>query len=138
MTFLLEEWLQVGNHQEEFHGWFMEAPIPFRSKIRLYEAVTKGWVMTDQFGDLAELMREFYDFRNTLAHSFRQSGSVTTSRGRKVPDERVSFEVLEDKLGGLAQLDNLVLNLLATEIEGPPERVFTDDYADWPYGVFLP
>ena len=55
-----------------------------------------------------------------------------------MPDERVSFQVLEDKLDRLARLDNLVLNLLATEIEGPPERVFTDDYADWPYGVFLP
>ena len=42
LTFLLAEWLEVGNHQEEFHDWFMEAPIPFRSKIRLYEALTKG------------------------------------------------------------------------------------------------
>ena len=138
LTFLLAEWLEVGNHQEEFHDWFMEAPIPFRSKIRLYEALTKGGGLTGQFGDLAEQMRESYDFRNTLAHSFHGFGGVTTSRGKKLPDERVSFEVLEDKLERLARLDNLVFNLLATEIEGPPEQVFTDDYADWPYGVFLP
>ena len=25
LTFLLAEWLEVGNHQEEFHDWFMEA-----------------------------------------------------------------------------------------------------------------
>ena len=138
LTFLLAEWLEVGNHREEFHHWFMEAPIPFRAKIRLYEAMTKGGFLTDQFGDLAEQMREFYDFRNTLAHSFQHFGSVTTSRGIRVPEERVSFDVLEDKLQKLAQLDNLVLNLLGSEIEGPPEPVFTDDYADWPYGVFLP
>ena len=138
LTLLLAEWLEVGRHREEFHEWFMEAPIPFRSKIRLYEAVTKGGGMTYQFGDLAEQMREFYDFRNTLAHSFRRYGNVTTSRGKTVPEERVSFEVLEEKLERLAQLDNLVLNMWADEIEGPPERVFTDDYADWPYGFFLP
>ena len=138
LTLLLAEWVEVGRHREEFHDWFMEAPIPFRSKIRLYEALTKGGGMTYQFGDLAEQMREFYDFRNTLAHSFHHYGNVTTSRGKTVPEERVSFEVLEDKLGRLAQLDNLVFNIWADEIEGPPERVFTDDYADWPYGIFLP
>ena len=138
LTFLLAEWLEVSKHWEEFHNWFMGAPIPFRSKIRLYEALTKNGGMDYQFRDLAEQMREFYDFRNTLAHSFHRFGSVTTSRGKEVPEESVSFEVLEDKLERLAVLDNLVLNLLANEIEGAPERVFTDDYADWPYGVFLP
>ena len=138
LTFLLAEWLEVSRHREEFHDWFMETPIPFRSKIRLYEALTKGGGMTYQFGDLAEQMREFYDFRNTLAHSFHRFGNVTTSRGKTVPEERVSFEVLEDKLERLAKLDNLVLSIWADAIEGPPERVFTDDYADWPYGIFLP
>ena len=38
----------------------------------------------------------------------------------------------------LAQLDNLILNLLANEIEGPPGPVFTDGFADWLYGFFLP
>ena len=52
LTFLLAEWLKVGNHQEEFHDWFMEAPIPFRSKIRLYEALTKSGGLTEQFGDM--------------------------------------------------------------------------------------
>ena len=138
LTFLLAEWLEVGNHQTEFHDWFMEAPIPFRSKVHLYEALTKEAFPADQFGDLADQMREFYGFRNTLAHSFHRSGNVTTSRGQRVPDDRISFEVLKDKLERLARLDNLVLNLLADAIEGPPDRVFTDDYADWPYGVFLP
>ena len=138
LTFLLAEWLEVGNHHTEFHNWFMEVPIPFRSKVRLYEALTESGSLTDQFGDLAEEMREFYSFRNTLAHSFHGFGGVTTSRGQKVPEDRVSFEVLRDKLERLARLDNLVLNLLADVIEGPPQRVFTDDYADWPYGVFLP
>ena len=27
LTFLLAEWLEVGNHRTEFHKWFMEAPI---------------------------------------------------------------------------------------------------------------
>ena len=138
LTFLLAEWLEVGRHREEFHDWFMEAPIPFRSKIRLYEALTKSGWLTDQFENLADQMREFYAFRNMLAHSFHQLGSVTTSRGKRVSEEEVSFEVLEGNLERLARLDNLILNLLANEIEGPPEQVFTDDFADWPYGFFFP
>ena len=138
VTWLLAEWLDVGSHQEEFRRWFIEAPIPFRAKVRLYEAVTEGSMMTEQFGDLAEQMRETYDFRNTLAHSFRQSDRLTTSRGVEVPAERISSETLEEQLKKLTDLENLLVNLLGSELEGPPERVFTDDYADWPYGLFLP
>ena len=138
LTLLLAEWLDVGSHREAFHRWFIETPIPFRAKVRLYEAVTENSLIVEQFGNLAERMRQSYDFRNTLAHSFRRFGGVTTSRGVEVPAERVSPEVLEDKLKGLSNLENLVLNLLGWELEGPPERIFTDDYADWPYGLFLP
>lgn len=138
LTWLLVEWLDVGSHHEEFRRWFMEAPIPFRAKVRLYEAVTAGSMIAEQFGDLAKQMRETYDFRNTLAHSFRQFNRLTTSRGAEVPAERVSFEVLEEQLKKLSDLNNLFLNLLRSELEGPPERVFTEDYADWPYGLFLP
>ena len=35
-------------------------------------------------------------------------------------------------------MDNLILNLLANEIEGPPKPMFTNDFADWPYGFSLP
>ncbi|MXZ92200.1 MAG: hypothetical protein F4W95_15430 [Chloroflexi bacterium] len=70
LTWLLTEWLDVGNHREEFRRWFSEAPIPLRSKLRLYEAVTENSLMTEQFGDLPGQIRECYDFRNTLAHSF--------------------------------------------------------------------
>ena len=138
LTWLLTEWLDVGSHREAFGRWFIEAPIPLRAKLRLYEAVTEKSLMMEQFGDLPAQIRECYDFRNMLAHSFVQFGGVTTSRGVEVPAERVSLEALEEKLKRLSKLDNLVLNLLASEIEGPPERVFTDDYADWPYGLFLP
>ena len=138
LTLLLAEWLDVGSHREEFQGWFVEAPIPFRSEVRLYESVTKDSWLLEQFGDLAGQMRKSYDFRNTLAHSFRNSMSVTTSKGVEVPDEWVSFEVLQDRLEQLVHLDNMILHLLGAEVEGPPEPVFTDDYADWPFGLFLP
>ena len=138
LTFLLVEWLDVSNHRDEFRQWFIEAPIPFRAKLRLYETLTKDSVMLEQFGDLPAQMREFYDFRNMLAHSFRQSERVTTSRGVEVPPERVSFEVLDDHLKRLSSLESLVGSLLMSRLEGPPEMVFTDDYADWPYGLFLP
>ena len=138
LTWLLAEWLDVGRHHEEFRRWFIEAPIPLRAKLRLYEGLTKDSLMTEQFGDLSGQIRECYDFRNTLAHSFVQFGGVTTSRGVEVPAERVSLEALEDKLRRLSELDSLVLGLLVSRLEGPPERVFTDDYADWPYGLFLP
>ena len=106
--------MDLGSGREEFSGWFVEVPIPFRPKVRLYEAVTKD-------SDL-----------------IRRLGGVTTSREVDVPAERVSIEVLQDRLERLAHLDNLILHLLGWEIEGPPEPVFTDDYADWPFGVFLP
>lgn len=138
LTWLLAEWLDVENHREDFRRWFIEAPIPLRAKLRLYEAVTEDSLMIKQFGDIPGQIRKCYDFRNTLAHSFMQFGSVTTSRGVEVPVERVSLEAMKDKLERLTELDNLVLNLLASQLEGPPERVFTDDYADWPYGLFLP
>ena len=138
LTWLLVEWLDLGSHQEDFRRWFMETPIPFRAKVRLYEAVSEGSMLTEQFGDLAAQMREAYDFRNMLAHSFRQVGRLTTSRGVEVPADRVSLEVLEQQLKKVSDLENLFLNLLGSELEGPPERVFTDDYADWPYGLFLP
>ena len=138
LTLLLAEWLDLESHREEFQVWFVEAPIPFRSKVLLYEAITKGSSQLDQFGDLPQQMRESYNFRNTLAHSFRQMGNVVTSRGAEVPAERISLEVLEAELRQLTELDNLVVNLLGWAIEGPPQPVFTDDYSDWPYGVFLP
>ena len=138
LTFLLVEWLDVRNHWDDFRTWFIEAPIPFRAKVGLYESVTKNSVMLNQFGDIPAQMREFYNFRNTLAHSFQQSGNITTSRGIEIPDAQASLEVLRDKLERLAVLDNLVVNLLGSEIEGPPVPVFTDDFADWPYGMFLP
>lgn len=138
LTWLLTEWLDVGNHREEFRRWFIEAPIPLRAKLRLYEAVTENSMMTEQFGELPGQVRECYDFRNTLAHSFVQFNGVTTSRGIEVPEERVSLDALESSLKRLSELDSLVLNLLISQWEGTPERVFTDDYADWPYGLFLP
>ena len=138
LTFLLVEWLDIGSHREEFHNWFIEAPIPFRYKVRLFESFTQDSWLIEDLGDLAGRMRESYDFRNTLAHSFRQGRGITTSRGAEVPAEQASLETLQDKLETLANLDNFILNLLANEIEGPPERVFTDDYADWPFGLFLP
>ena len=138
LTLLIAEWLDVESHREEFHRWFVEAPIPFRSKVLLYEAMTSDNSQLDQLGDLPRQMRESYDFRNTLAHSFRQFGGFTTSRGVEVPAETISLDVLEAKLQQLAKLDNLMINLWAWAIEGPPQPVFTDDYADWPHGVFLP
>lgn len=138
MTLLLVEWLDVGSRREEFQSWFVEAPIPFRSKVRLYEAMTEGNSQLDQLGDLPLQMRESYDFRNTLAHSFRDFRGFTTSKGVEVPNERISLEILEDKLKQLARLDNLIRHLLGWAMEGPPQPVFTDDYADWSYGMFLP
>ncbi len=132
LTLLIAEWLEVESHREEFQRWFVEAPIPFRSKVRLYEAMTSDSSQLDQLGDLPQQMRESYDFRNTLAHSFRQFGGFRTSRGVEVPTESISLDVLETKLQQLARLDNLVINLLGWAIEGPPQPVFTDDYADWP------
>ncbi len=138
LTLLLAEWLDMESHRQEFQHWFVEAPIPFRSKVLLYEAMTSDDIQLAQFGDLPQQMRVAYDFRNTLAHSFRQFKSVVTSRGIEVPTERISLEALDARLWELAQLDNLILNLLVSAIEGPPERAFTDDYADWPYGGFYP
>ena len=132
LTFLLVEYLEVHNHEAEFRGWFLEAPIPFRSKVRLFERIMEGTMLEELHGDVLGDMREAYDFRNGLAHSFRQSASTTTARGKNVVEQRVSFEAISGKLLKLRALENLIGGMLLAALEGPPVPTSADDYADWP------
>ena len=131
LTFLLVECLRVENYQEEFRQWFTHASIPLGSKITLFESMMKE-TLSRQFGDVAKQLRKSKDFRNTLAHSFRQLDRTMTARGREVPAERISFDALRDELEKLRRLEGVIGGLLDAEIQGTLPPISADDYADWP------
>ena len=132
MTFLLAEYLKVKNHRDEFHKWFLEAPIPFNYKVSLLKKMLKENPIMEQFGDIWTQLRESYEFRNILAHSFRQWNIILTARGKRIPARRVTFSTLQNKLEKLRSLENLIVNMLANEIEGTLSPISADDFADWP------
>ena len=132
MTFLLADYLEVNNYQNEFHKWFIEAPIPFKSKVTLFKKMLKGDPQIEQFGDIWKQLRDLQEFRNVLAHSFRQLDSTLTARGRTITAKHVSFETLREKLGKLRFLENLIGGMLYSELQGPLPPISADDFADWP------
>ena len=132
LTFFLAEVMDVNEYRNEFFDWFTHAPIPFNWKVSLFDSINKDPVILTQFGDLVDQLRESYGFRNTLAHSFRTFDQTLTARGRKIPNEQVTFAALKDRLERVRRLDNLFLNLLVDHLEGPPVPISADDYADWP------
>ena len=132
LTFLLSEFLDVQSHPDEFRKWFASAPLPFNSKVSLFEMLTRESIMLSQFGDLGAELRDSNGFRNILAHSFRWSNSTMTARDKEVPEEQVAFPVVREKLERLRHLENLIVNMLANKIQGPIQPFSADDFADWP------
>ena len=132
LTFLLAEYVDVRNFRDEFFDWFMRAPISFGSKVRLFESITRDNTMLTQFGDIAGQLRSSNKFRNTLAHSFQQFDGAMTSRGEKIPIERVAFGALRDSLDSLRRLESLIGGMLHDHLQGPPFPISADDFADWP------
>jgi len=55
-----------------------------------------------------------------------------TARGKRIPARRVTFSTLQNKLEKLRSLENLIVNMLANEIEGTLPPISVDDFADWP------
>ena len=132
LTFLLIEYLDVRNYHAEFSEWFTRAPIPFGWKISLFEKMIRDNTMFGQFGDISAQLRDFYDFRNTVAHSFRQLDRTLTARGKEIPAETVTFEALREKLQQLRRMENLIGSMVFSELQGPIEPISADDFADWP------
>ncbi len=132
LTFLIVEYLEVGNCREDFSEWFTRAPIPFNWKVSLFEVMIKDNSMLEQFGNIPAQLREFYGFRNTLAHSFRQLDRTLTARGKEIPAEHVTFEALQQKLGELRSVENLIGGMVYDQLQGPLPPISADDFADWP------
>ena len=132
MTFLLAEYLEVKNYRDEFHKWFVEAPIPFSYKLSLLKNMLKHNPMIEQFGDIGAQLRKAYRFRNILAHSFGQLDSTLTARGERILSKRVTFEKLHEQLENLRHLENLIGGMLYSELQGPLPPISADDFADWP------
>lgn len=132
LTFLLAEHIDPRSFRDEFLQWFTQAPIPFVSKVGLFEAVIKDNTMLAQFGDVAGQLRSSQEFRNTLAHSFLQFGGAMTSRGKKIPIEQVTFEALKDKLDSLRHLENLIGAMVYSLLQGDIPPFSADDFADVP------
>ena len=132
LTFLLAEYIEVRNYRDEFLQWFMRAPISFGSKLSLFGTIIKDNTMLIQFGDICGQLRRSNEFRNTLAHSFRQFDGTMTSRGERIPTERVTFRALKGRLDSLRRLENLIGRMVYDHLQGPPVPVSADDFADWP------
>ena len=132
LTFLVTEYLDIGNYHAEFSEWFTRAPIPFGWKISLFEKMIRANTMLEQFGDICAQLRDFHDFRNTVAHSFRQMDRTLTARGKEIPAETVTFEALLQKLQQLRRMENLIESMVYSELQGPVEPISADDFADWP------
>lgn len=133
LTILLLEYLGVQNYQEEFSSWFLEAPIPFSYKVSLLKKMEQdNAILSTNFPDFWEDLDELHKFRNILAHSFGFLGNMMTSRGKKIPAEHVTYEVLNEKLTRLKKLEDTVKYMYDCEIIGSPEPFSSDDFADWP------
>ncbi len=132
LTLYLAEIVEVNKHHSEFLQWFTRAPIPFSSKVSLFDSIIEDWVMPAQFDGIIGELKESYRFRNTLAHSFRSFDRTLTARGREIPSEQVTFKGLKQRLERVRRLDSLLLGLLVDYLEGPPVPIFADDFADWP------
>lgn len=132
LTLLICEHLDVRHHKEEFQRWFTRLPIPSGQKLELFEILTRESTMLSQFGDVWGDLKDSFQFRNILAHSFRVFDSTMTARGRTVPDEQVAFPILKSKLDKVRQLENLMGHMLNDILQGPPLPISADDFADWP------
>lgn len=130
LSFLITEMLEVSNHSGEFQEWFIKTPIPFDCKASLFMTLVKENTQLDQFRTLISNLRAFNNFRNTLAHSFSSFDSVMTARGERIHFTKVSLNTLKSQLGQLKEAENLILNLLASCIEGNIPPISADDFAD--------
>ncbi len=133
LTILLVEYLGVESNREEFQRWFVEAPIPFNYKVSLLKIMEgENPIIETNFPNFWKDFHELQKFRNIIAHSFGTHRGVMTVRGKIIPEEEVTTEVLLEKLNKLHDLENLILNMLVSEYEGVIPPISADDYADWP------
>lgn len=132
LTVLICEFIDSPHHGEEFQRWFIAVPIPFNRKVQLFQELTKESTMLSQFNDLWGELKDIYDFRNILAHSFRMLDSTMTARGKAVPDEQVAFPILKAKLEKVHRIENLMGSILNDILQGPLPPISADDFADWP------
>ena len=132
LTVLLCEYLDPQNDKEKFQRWFISVPIPFGWKVKLFKELTGESTMLSQYGDVWADLRDSYNFRNILAHSFRMSDSTMTARGETLSDEQIALPILKAKLDKVRQLENLIGAMLDSEMQGSLPPISADDFADWP------
>ena len=135
MTCLLVEWLDVKDHRDEFSRWFIAAPIPFNYKLTLFDRIFRKRFEGNTTVSLAESLaqlRTLVDFRNLLAHSFRQWNGTLTAKGKQIPANRVAFDTLQDNLERMRAFEAHVYALFELEIQGVIPPISADDFADWP------
>ena len=135
LTLLICDEIGFTDHYEAFNEWFVEAPIPFTSKISLFERMHNGEPILKRFGGMGDQIRELQNFRNTLAHSFIRFDQTYTSKGKEVPFELVSFETLSDKLKTLQRIETYVYTRWFSKVgpmDGGLGPISADDFAGGP------
>ena len=133
LTQFIVEILSVGSKQEEFEKWLVEAPVPFSYKTSLLKRLLKNDVIIKtNWPNIWKDLQDLQKFRNILAHTFVGFQGYQTSRGKRVPEERVTLEILRYNLMRLKELENTINYMYVCIIEGPMPPISADDYADWP------
>lgn len=57
---------------------------------------------------------------------------MVTARGKIIPEEEVTTNILLGKLNKLRKLENQVLNMLVSGYEGVTPSISADNFANWP------
>lgn len=129
---LIVEYLGIKNHSEEFHNWFVTAPINFGCKVDLFRTLSREDVQLDQFRSQLNSLDSLWEYRNILAHSFGDHFGTRTAKGKEIAADKVTLPVLKSKIGILRKVDNLILNILVDFQTGPIPPCSADDFADGP------
>jgi len=135
LTLLIHDELGFTNYHEAFYKWFIEAPIPFISKISLFEQMYKDNPKIKKYGGLVKRIRELQNFRNILAHSFIRFDQALTARGKEIPQQQVSIKTLASKLKVLRRIEQYISELwfsMTGPMDGGLGPISADDFADWP------
>ncbi len=130
MSWVTAYMLELGEH-EVFQPWYVAAPIPFSSKLRLFADLMKPNA-TPGFEGLPDRISKVQEYRNVVAHSFREHFGIRTSRGLDVTKQLGGLEDMRNRLEEAQKVESLLGSMLYSYLTGPMPLVSADDIADAP------
>jgi hypothetical protein len=121
--------LKEKEYPEEFIKWFSKTDLNLCDKTDLLAAIIKEDSSIKRFRKLLRFLRTHKCFRNLLAHSFSDFEKIKTSRGKIIPEDIMSYDLLKRNLG---QLQHIRLYLDNIRYPNPDIGfpISSDDFAD--------